>query len=163
MTVADAFAAIESHYLALFKPRVEALSGNLTNTEIINICQDILAITRDEEVDGRPFPVPPLTILEGNDKECVVGTVLDTTAPSLVYLPYRQMRVCADAIISILEDNRRGDWFRRWLIRYELPFEEATVENCIAQLQVVSEQLHGVGGAFAQAKELASQGEWRNV
>lgn len=159
MTALEAFEAIEDYYVKLLAPRIALLSAN--SPELESLCNDIVAITKDETLDGIEFPCPLEVIIEGHDQICVLGTHLDIKQPSLAYLPFNQLKVCALSILA-LKQRRRGDWYKRWFARYELPFESATIENCIAQLQAASEAVLGKNGAFARAKELAQQGQWRN-
>lgn len=163
MRAEEAFAAIQEYYASLLKPRIRRLvEEDLGQDEIRTIAKEILLIAKDRTVDGVEFPCNEI-FLEGNNKKCVEGTVLDVyDENSLSYPHFKRMVVAAKCILSKL-DGESGRRFEHLLRKHKFTFEDATIEDSIEVLRNVSDSIFGENGLFQKAKTKAKEGKWRSV
>jgi hypothetical protein len=161
MKAVEAFLKIKEFWLDTAVKYADQLKNKeLPREQKIDALKKMLMASRDLPIDGVVFPCDKV-IIEGNDKFCVKGTILDVSSPgSLIYPYYKIFIICARLLLVYYHSGDLPKLRYLW-DRYVKKDVELTEENILSELLGSVEYCFGKDGYFDKLISRAEKGEWK--
>ena len=138
------------------RPRMDSLSIELPLEKKKSLVKELRLGLRDQPLDGDEFIWKLLTI-DGNDKLCVQGTILDVQSKSLVSDHFARIVFLIRLYYKFLEGNVEI-YKDRW---NGIDFSDE--KNIVLEIHKFSNEFFGAGGVLEQAKAMIENGDWINT
>ena len=179
-TATEVFAHINGYWEKTAVPTATAMKPDMDPADLARLADKFLCVCRDETVDGHEMAMREV-VIDGHDKMCVRGTVLDIEDPnSLIYPAYKKAATLAKNILNLCTGGPNGgtvtllgdspvvtkdpqaERYRHLCAEFCIGCASGDLTVCVPELKKHVVETFAESGHMRRAIERAETNLWRN-
>ena len=148
---------LNDYWEKLVCPRIDKLTVDSSE----EFLKEMLDISNDKDVCETKFDFEN-AIIEGNDKICSNGTIVDVYRPegSMIYPTYKKYKCILENLKYEL-DKEPVNFGRVGCKKYCIGCENRDTKKCVAEMKKLKEEMFKVGGTRDKILKAVAEGNWK--